>query len=201
MSADLALSGHRPTRNPLIGRLDFLTSLHAPDWMASSLCAQTAEPETFFPDSVQDATRHAKRICSMCEVRTECLAWALERPEAFGIWGGLSEGERRRLLRHPQERACTRTGCTEAIPASANGSTKYHDTKCAQIAYYERAAADLDQDAIVSAYTTGGISVSQLAARHKTPSAVIALVLDNHGIPRPRSKRWNRRRTTNQEAS
>ena len=45
------------------------------------------------------STREAKRICSTCEVRRECLEFALENDERFGIWGGLSEPERRRLKR------------------------------------------------------------------------------------------------------
>lgn len=41
--------------------------------------------------------REAKKICESCEVRSECLQYALENDERFGIWGGLSERERRRL--------------------------------------------------------------------------------------------------------
>ncbi len=45
------------------------------------------------------STREAKKICTGCEVRAECLAYALAHDERFGIWGGLSERERRRLKR------------------------------------------------------------------------------------------------------
>ncbi|MDU4245002.1 MAG: WhiB family transcriptional regulator, partial [Varibaculum cambriense] len=38
--------------------------------------------------------------CELCEVRDECLSYALENDERFGIWGGLSERERRRLRRN-----------------------------------------------------------------------------------------------------
>lgn len=41
----------------------------------------------------------AKRICLGCEVRNECLEYALQKDERFGIWGGLSERERRKLKR------------------------------------------------------------------------------------------------------
>lgn len=64
-------------------------------WQADALCAQT-DPEAFFPEK-GGSTRDAKRICSSCEVRSECLEYALENDERFGIWGGLSERERRRL--------------------------------------------------------------------------------------------------------
>jgi WhiB family redox-sensing transcriptional regulator len=66
-------------------------------WQERALCAQT-DPEAFFPEK-GGSTREAKRICSTCEVRTECLEYALEHDERFGIWGGLSERERRRVKR------------------------------------------------------------------------------------------------------
>lgn len=69
----------------------------ADDWQAQGLCAQT-DPDAFFPEKGGSA-RGAKRICSGCEVRAECLEYALARDERFGIWGGLSERERRRLKR------------------------------------------------------------------------------------------------------
>jgi WhiB family redox-sensing transcriptional regulator len=67
------------------------------DWQERALCAQT-DPEAFFPEK-GGSTREAKRICSGCEVRAECLEFALAHDERFGIWGGLSERERRRLKR------------------------------------------------------------------------------------------------------
>jgi WhiB family transcriptional regulator, redox-sensing transcriptional regulator len=66
-------------------------------WQERALCAQT-DPEAFFPEK-GGSTREAKRICSTCEVRSECLEYALEHDERFGIWGGLSERERRRMRR------------------------------------------------------------------------------------------------------
>ena len=62
-----------------------------------ALCAQT-DPEAFFPEK-GGSTREAKRVCLSCEVRSECLEYALAHDERFGIWGGLSERERRRLKR------------------------------------------------------------------------------------------------------
>ncbi len=66
-------------------------------WQVDALCAQT-DPEAFFPEK-GGSTRDAKRVCSSCEVRSECLEYALQNDERFGIWGGLSERERRRLRR------------------------------------------------------------------------------------------------------
>ena len=66
-------------------------------WQEQALCAQT-DPEAFFPEK-GGSTREAKRICVGCEVKGDCLEYALEQDERFGIWGGLSERERRRLKR------------------------------------------------------------------------------------------------------
>jgi WhiB family redox-sensing transcriptional regulator len=68
-----------------------------PDWQERALCAQT-DPEAFFPEK-GGSTREAKRICLGCEVKDACLDYALAHDERFGIWGGLSERERRRLKR------------------------------------------------------------------------------------------------------
>lgn len=65
------------------------------EWQDQALCAQT-DPEAFFPEK-GGSTREAKRICKACAVRDECLEFALEHDERFGIWGGLSDRERRRL--------------------------------------------------------------------------------------------------------
>ncbi|HEX8933407.1 MAG TPA: WhiB family transcriptional regulator [Pseudonocardiaceae bacterium] len=77
--------------------LSSLDELDQPDWQERALCAQT-DPEAFFPEK-GGSTREAKRICAGCEVRAECLEYALAFDERFGIWGGLSERERRRLKR------------------------------------------------------------------------------------------------------
>ena len=76
-------------------------------WQERALCAQT-DPEAFFPEK-GGSTREAKRVCLSCDVRGECLEYALAHDERFGIWGGLSERERRRLRRQRamQRRAAT----------------------------------------------------------------------------------------------
>lgn len=67
------------------------------DWMRDALCAQT-DPDAYFPVK-GGSTRAAKAICARCEVREQCLEWALANDERFGIYGGLSERERRQLKR------------------------------------------------------------------------------------------------------
>ena len=84
-------------RTPFIGSMADDDESAMLSWQEQSLCAQT-DPEAFFPEK-GGSTREAKRICVGCEVRPECLGYALAHDERFGIWGGLSERERRRLKR------------------------------------------------------------------------------------------------------
>lgn len=66
------------------------------DWAAQASC-RTTDPDSLF---VQGAAQNrAKAICVGCTVRTECLADALEHRVEFGVWGGMTERERRALLR------------------------------------------------------------------------------------------------------
>lgn len=64
-------------------------------WKIGALCAQI-DPDMFFPEK-GESTREAKRICLGCDIKNKCLEYALDNGERFGIWGGLSERERRRL--------------------------------------------------------------------------------------------------------
>ena len=83
---------------------DPLEQEEALHFMKEGLCAQT-DPEAFFPDK-GGSTRDAKKVCGACAVRSACLEYALDHEERFGIWGGLSERERRkekRLRRESQD--------------------------------------------------------------------------------------------------
>lgn len=66
-----------------------------PDWRQRALCAQT-DPDAFYPEK-GGSTRAAKKVCDVCPVRVECLAYALEHDSQHGVWGGLDDRERRRL--------------------------------------------------------------------------------------------------------
>ena len=76
------------------------------DWQQQALCAQT-DPDEFFPEK-GGSTKQAKRMCGRCDVKDRCLEYALDNNERFGVWGGLSERERRRLMR-----------ATTALPAAS----------------------------------------------------------------------------------
>ena len=66
-------------------------------WQDAGLCQQV-DPEIFFVEK-GGSVRAAKSVCRNCTVRELCLQYALENDERFGIWGGTSERERRRLKR------------------------------------------------------------------------------------------------------
>lgn len=69
-------------------------------WMDGAVCAQT-DPEAFFPPEQAGPAWYgdAVRMCQRCQVRDACLAYAVDNGIAFGVWGGLTEQERRPLLR------------------------------------------------------------------------------------------------------
>ena len=67
------------------------------DWRAQALCSKT-DPEIFFaPGALEHKV--AKRICRLCPVQRQCLVYAMEAPMDHGVWGGLTERERRGFRR------------------------------------------------------------------------------------------------------
>lgn len=66
-------------------------------WQAFAKC-RGVPYDLFFPER-GESVRQAKEVCQGCEVRHDCLEYAMQSSEKFGIWGGLSERERRRLRR------------------------------------------------------------------------------------------------------
>jgi WhiB family redox-sensing transcriptional regulator len=85
---------HLPLRNPNIDE----------EWRTRALCRDWIDDNVWMPDDPKDA-EFGKGVCngtytgSPCPVRGDCRAWALERREKFGTYGGLSEWDRDRLLR------------------------------------------------------------------------------------------------------
>jgi len=68
-----------------------------PAWQRRANC-MGVDPELFFPERGA-STKEAKEVCRGCVVREDCLEYAIANGEKFGIWGGLSERERRRIRR------------------------------------------------------------------------------------------------------
>ena len=81
------------------------------DWRDKAACL-TADPELFFPvgntGPAVDQIEKAKTVCGRCSVTEMCLQYALETNQDSGVWGGLSEDERRALKRRAARarRAC-----------------------------------------------------------------------------------------------
>lgn len=72
------------------------------DWRHRAVC-RDEDPELFFPvgsgGPPLQQIAEAKAVCRRCEVASECLAWALETGQDAGVWGGMTEDERRALRR------------------------------------------------------------------------------------------------------
>tara|TARA_Y100000815_G_scaffold264335_1_gene279866 strand:- start:215 stop:529 length:315 start_codon:yes stop_codon:yes gene_type:complete len=82
------------------------------DWKDYSNCLGV-DPDLFFPERGA-STREAKEVCRSCVVQNDCLEYALQNGEKFGIWGGMSERERRRIRR---QRALERQAAERAAEA------------------------------------------------------------------------------------
>ena len=83
-------------QHPTTAGLQALVGL-IPEWMSEAACAQI-DSDPWFPEK-GGSTREVKKICAACPVQTQCLKYALDHDERFGVWGGMSERERRRLKR------------------------------------------------------------------------------------------------------
>jgi len=79
---------------------DGKTSGWVEDWTTAAACRGTDPDELFVQGAAQN---RAKGVCAACPVRTECLADALDNRVEFGVWGGMTERERRALLRRRPE--------------------------------------------------------------------------------------------------
>ncbi|HYA69039.1 MAG TPA: WhiB family transcriptional regulator [Acidimicrobiales bacterium] len=80
-----------------------MTALSTATWRKRADC-RGIDPEIFFPATDEDA-EEAKAICALCPVRQACLEYALANREREGVWGGATERERRRIIRHRRKSA------------------------------------------------------------------------------------------------
>lgn len=80
-----------------------LADLTGNDWRDQALCAQT-DPNAFFPEK-GGSNRPAKATCRSCPVRAECLQYALDNDEPFGVWGGMTRQARQQLAKQQRDAA------------------------------------------------------------------------------------------------
>ena len=86
-----------------LSELAELIAKYEGNWESHAACRDLSS-SVFFPERGQ-STRKAKQVCRGCEVRTECLAFALESRQKYGIWGGLTGEERRAYMRRTSTNA------------------------------------------------------------------------------------------------
>lgn len=83
------------------------------EWRADAACIQE-DPELFFPVGTSGPAiaqiAEAKAVCRRCDVTAECLAWAIKSGQDAGVWGGMSEDERRSLKRRDARAAARKDG-------------------------------------------------------------------------------------------
>ncbi|GGM79424.1 transcriptional regulator WhiB2 [Longimycelium tulufanense] len=66
-------------------------------WRQHGACAVSTNPDLWFPEGNHKSERLAKVVCHNCPVKIPCLRWALNNKEKWGVWGGTTERERRRM--------------------------------------------------------------------------------------------------------
>lgn len=103
-------------------------------WMDGANCTQVT-PDTFFPEGKGAMCRDAKLICRGCDVKAECLAFALTTHQYYGVWGGLSERERRRLRPIVRREVPERIGL---YPCAAGGCDYFGPNPAALAKHRER---------------------------------------------------------------
>lgn len=85
-------------------------------WREQAACLDT-DPDLFFPAHPNDRCDDARAVCATCPVQEECLGWALERDERFGVWGGKNQQQlsaMRKVPRRSRCRNCNRVYVREA---------------------------------------------------------------------------------------
>lgn len=90
-------------------------SAGVPDWRSKGACVSES-PELFFPIGTTGPALtqlgHAKLVCGACAVRERCLQWATDNSVEHGVWGGLSEEERRSFKRRAGRNRLNRNSAT-----------------------------------------------------------------------------------------
>lgn len=94
------------------------------DWQDYAACKGT-NTDLFFTERGAE-TSQAKKVCLTCPVRLQCLEYAFANGEKFGIWGGLSERQRRRIRKQRTEAGIIRTRPLKPIEHGSHNGARMH---------------------------------------------------------------------------
>ena len=145
------------------------------NWRESALCAQV-DTSLFYPDRGCSGA-DAKRICQACEARSECLEYALAHDERFGIWGGLSERERRKLKRGNAKNGKT-ARADKARRLIAEG---HSDAEVAELTGLARDTVRQHRKRLERSQAAGATAAAALLA----PSASVGVSTGSSGVSMP----------------
>lgn len=104
-----------------------MITIPMPDWYADAVCASVGD-DYWFPEK-GGTTRHAMKVCATCPVASLCLEWALNNGERYGVWGGMSEKDRRKL---GSRRRCR--NCDKPFTLGDNRSDRMCSDECRSVA-------------------------------------------------------------------
>jgi WhiB family redox-sensing transcriptional regulator len=114
------------------------TAVHREEWLDAGAC-RTEDPELFFPITASGPSARqidaAKAVCHRCGVQDQCLHYALESHQSYGVWGGTSEEERGHMSPPP---AASSRGSAEPRPTE----TRSAETRSAETRSAETRSAD-----------------------------------------------------------
>ena len=138
-------------------------------WQEFSNCLGV-DPDLFFPERGA-STREAKEVCRGCVVQADCLEYALQNGEKFGIWGGMSERERRRIRR---QRALARVAAAEAAEAAGEAQSRAVGSVVASDAFFPFA------DGLLAAAEAGATAIIQPGGSMRDDQVIAAA--DENGL-------------------
>lgn len=131
-----------------LSELAELIAKYEGNWESHAACRDLSS-SVFFPERGQ-SSRKAKQVCRSCPVRTECLAFALESRQKYGVWGGLTGEERKAYMRRAStnaRRARKRQELEEARETYGKpGHVKLADEVLDEVLTIRQEAAELTDD-------------------------------------------------------
>ena len=146
-------------------KVDILTTLYGRQersWQLQANC-MGVDPDLFFPERGA-STREAKEVCRGCVVREDCLEYALANGEKFGIWGGMSERERRRVRR---ARAMARRDVASADGLARLRTAGQLERRASTVASSDRPSSACRERGTASEHDLGD-EADQLGAEHRS---------------------------------